>query len=70
VGENRNVQRVLVRQPETIHLIHLGKDGRITVKWILKRMGEEGMDWIPLAQDRDKWQALVDKVIDLRCHTM
>jgi len=32
VGENRNRQRVLVRQPETIHSVDLGKDGRITVK--------------------------------------
>jgi hypothetical protein len=39
VGENRNEQRVLVRQLETIHLVDLGIDGRITVKWILKRIG-------------------------------
>jgi hypothetical protein len=66
VGEKRNMQRILVRKPETMHLVDLGTDGRITVKWILNRMGEEVMDWIHLAQDRDKWQALVDKVMDLQ----
>jgi hypothetical protein len=44
VGENRNTQGVLVRQPETIHIVDLGRDGRITVKWILKRKGRTA--WI------------------------
>jgi len=29
-------------------------------------IGWEGMDWIHLAQDRDKWRAVVDTVMDLR----
>jgi len=48
VGENGNIQRVLVRLPETIHLVDLGKDGRIAVKRILKRMGRTawfGLIW-------------------------
>ena len=28
--------------------------------------GCRGMDWIELAQDRDRWQALVNAVMDLR----
>jgi hypothetical protein len=40
-------------------------DGRIILKWILKKW-DGGMDWIELAQDRDRWQALVNAVMNLR----
>jgi hypothetical protein len=42
----------------------LGVDGRIILKWIFERL-EGGMDWIDLAQDRDRWQALVNTVVNL-----
>jgi hypothetical protein len=31
----------------------------------LKEMGWEGRDWIHLAHDRDKWQTLVNKVLNI-----
>jgi len=31
----------------------------------LKETGWEGMDWIELAQERGKWQTLVNKVMNL-----
>jgi len=32
----------------------------------VKEMGWEGMDWIRMAQDRDKWQAVVNIIIYLQ----
>jgi len=43
-----------------------GLDGRIILRWIFKKVGWEGMDYIGLAQDRDRWRALVNGVMNLR----
>jgi hypothetical protein len=42
-----------------------GIDGRIIVKWIFERL-DGGVDWIDLAQDRDRWRAVVNTVMNLR----
>jgi hypothetical protein len=47
------------------HLGDLGVNGRIILKWILKTW-DVGMDWIELAQDRDRWRAVVIAVMNLR----
>jgi hypothetical protein len=46
------------------HLGDRGIDGRIILKWIFKS-GMGGMDWIELAQDRNRWRALVNAVMNL-----
>jgi hypothetical protein len=32
----------------------------------LREIGWDGMDWIDLAQDREKWRTLVNEVMNLR----
>jgi hypothetical protein len=57
---------VLAGGPEGRH--HLGEpglDGRIILKWIFKTW-DGSMDWIELAQDRDRWWAFVNAVMNLR----
>jgi len=36
------------------------------IKMDFQKGAYEGMDWIDLVQDRDRWQALVNAVMDLR----
>jgi hypothetical protein len=40
--------------------------GWTILKWILREIKWDGMDWIELAQDRDQWRALVNTVMNLR----
>jgi hypothetical protein len=42
----------------------LGVDGRIISKWILKNW-DGSMDWIDLAQDWDRWRAVVCAVMNI-----
>jgi hypothetical protein len=36
------------------------------MKMDIREIGWESMEWIHLAQDRDRWRALVDTVMNLR----
>jgi hypothetical protein len=46
------------------HLGDPGVYGSIILKWVKKWDG--GMDWIELAQDRDRWRAVVNAIMNLR----
>ena len=40
-------------------------NGRIILRWIFRKW-DGGMNWIDLAQDKDRWWALVNVVVDPR----
>jgi hypothetical protein len=67
MGEKRNSHRLLMGKPE-------GKrpPGRSIRRWVdnirmdLREVGWSDVDWIGLAQDRNRWRALVSSVLNLR----
>jgi hypothetical protein len=65
--EKRNAYRLLVGKPEGKRPL-----GRPRRRWVnnigmdLVEVGWGDVDWIGLAQDRDKWRALVNEVMNLR----
>jgi hypothetical protein len=67
MGEGRNVCRVLVGKPEEKRPFerpwHRWEDG---IKMDLREIGLGGVEWIHLAQDRDRWRAVVNAVMNLR----
>jgi hypothetical protein len=66
-GDWRGAYMVLVERPDgsTDYLEDLGVCGRIIFKWVSKKW-EWDMEWIDLAQDSDKWRAVVIAVMNLR----
>ena len=67
VGEGRDVYRVLVGKPEGKR--PLGRPRRRcedNIKMDLQKVGGSCGDWMELAQDRDRWRALVGTVRNLR----
>jgi hypothetical protein len=48
------------------HLESSGVGGNIILRWILRKWDVGGMDWIELAQDRYRWQTLVNAVVNIR----
>jgi hypothetical protein len=68
MGEKRNAYRLLVGKPERRRPL-----GRPRRRWLnniridLEEVGVgRGVGWSDLAQDRDRWRALVNSVLNLR----
>ena len=67
MGENRGVQRVLVGKPEGKRpLVRPRRRWENNIKMDLQEVGGGHGDWMELAQDRDRWRALVGTVRDFR----
>jgi hypothetical protein len=66
MGEGRGAYRVLVGRPEGRRPLgrprHRWEDN---IKMDLQEVGWGGMDWIDMAQDRDRWRVLVSMVMNL-----
>ena len=71
MGQRRGVYRVLVGKPEGQR--PMGRPRRRwedNIKMDLKEVGGGCGDWMELAQDRDRWWALVSTVMNLRIPKM
>jgi hypothetical protein len=67
MGEGRGAYRILVGRPEGRRPIE--RPRRIwedNIKMDLEEVGWVSMDWFDLAQDRDRWRALVNVVMNIR----
>jgi hypothetical protein len=66
-GERRGVYKALVGKPEGRRpLVRPRRRWEDHIKMDLQEVGWGGRDWIDLAQDRDRWRALVYTVMNLR----
>jgi hypothetical protein len=67
MGEERKLYKVLVGKPEGKR--SLGRPRRTwedLIRRDLEEIGLRGVDWIQLAQDRDRWRAVVSVEINLQ----
>jgi hypothetical protein len=67
MGEKRNAHRISVGKPERKRPLGIFKcRWEDNIKMDFREIGWGGMDCIDVAQDRDRWRALVNTVMNLR----
>jgi hypothetical protein len=60
LGEKGNVHRLLVGKPEGTRSLGRSRHRRVDyMKMDLREIDWNGMDWIDLAQDRDRWTLVI-----------
>jgi len=71
IGESREVYRVLIGKPAVKSPVRRPRRRwEDNIKVNLEEVGRGGVEWIDLAQDRDRWRALVSAVMRFRFHKM
>jgi hypothetical protein len=67
MGEKRSVYRVLMRKPEEKRPLGIpSRRWDNNIKMNFQEVGYGVMDWIWMAQDKDRWRALLNEVMNLR----
>jgi hypothetical protein len=67
MGESKDVHRVWMRKPEgKTPLDRPRSTFDDNIKMDLKEVECVGIDWIELAQDRDRWRTLLNAAMNLR----
>jgi len=67
MGESRGLYRVLVGKPEGKKPLGRPRHSwENNIKMDLQEVGCEGMDWLDLAEDRNRWRTLVNGVMNLQ----
>ena len=67
MGDTRGAYRVLVGRPERKKALGRPRRKREdNIKMGIQEMGWGNMDWIDMAQERDRWGAVVNAVMNLR----
>ena len=71
MGQGRGVHRVLMGRPEGKRSLERPRRRwGDNIKMDLQEVGRGWEDWLELAQDRDRWRALVSTVMNLRVPKM
>jgi hypothetical protein len=66
MGEKRNAYRIMMGKLEGKRPLGRPRRRWEDIRMDLRKIGWGGMDWIDLAQDRDRWRAVVNTVMGLR----
>ena len=70
MGEGKGVHTVLVWKPEGRPLGRPRRRWEDNIKMDLQEVGGDCGDWMELAQGRDRWRALVNKLMNFRVPKM